>query len=59
ALTDARRYDKPFGVAEALWLDAEGAWIGFDNAGHARGDGERRPFVWRFAAPAGGWGAKP
>jgi len=59
ALTDTRRYDQRFGVAEALALDAEGAWIGVDNGGHARGDGERRPIVWRFAAPAGGWGAQP
>jgi hypothetical protein len=62
ALTDARRYDLPYGVAEALWIDADGAWIGLDNGdlsrggGHVRGDGETRPIVWRFAAPAGGWG---
>jgi hypothetical protein len=61
ALTEARRYDLPYGVAEALWLDADGAWVGLDNggaashAGQARGDGETRPIVWRFAAPAGGW----
>jgi len=40
-------------------MDAEGAWVGLDNGGHARGDGEKRPLVWRFAAPAGGWGATP
>jgi hypothetical protein len=61
ALTDARRYDLPYGLAEALWVDADGAWIGVDNGdmspsgGHARGDGESRPIVWRLAAPAGGW----
>jgi hypothetical protein len=61
ALTDARRYDLPYGVVEALWVDADGAWIGVDNGdmspsgGQARGDGESRPIVWRLAAPAGGW----
>lgn len=61
ALTEARRYDLPYGVAEALWVDADGAWVGLDNgaaaahAGQVRGDGETRPIVWRFAAPAGGW----
>jgi hypothetical protein len=24
-----------------------------------RADGEKRPIVWRFAAPDGGWSAKP
>ncbi|KIQ00526.1 MULTISPECIES: esterase-like activity of phytase family protein [Pseudomonas] len=57
ALTDERRYPVSYGVAEALSVDAEGAWIGLDNGGHARADGESRPVVWRFAAPAGGWGA--
>ncbi len=59
ALTDERRYPLHYGVAEALSMDAEGAWVGLDNGGHARGDGEKRPLVWRFAAPAGGWGATP
>jgi len=59
ALTEPRRYDQLFGVAEALVVDAEGAWIGLDNNEGARADGERRPIVWRFAAPAGGWSAKP
>jgi hypothetical protein len=58
ALVDPRRYDTPFGNAEALWVDAEGAWIGVDNNGLTRADGEKRPVVWRFAAPKGGWGAK-
>ncbi|WP_422595753.1 esterase-like activity of phytase family protein [Pseudomonas sp.] len=63
ALTEARRYDQPYGLAEALWIDADGAWLGLDNgassssSGQARGDGEARPIVWRFAAPAGGWDA--
>ncbi|TBU79059.1 DNA topoisomerase IV [Pseudomonas daroniae] len=56
ALTDERRYPMSYGVAEALSIDEEGAWVGVDNGGHARGDGEKRPVVWRFAAPAGGWG---
>ncbi|MEX6501474.1 esterase-like activity of phytase family protein [Pseudomonas sp. 25A3E] len=57
ALTEARHYDKPYGMAEALWIDEEGAWIGLDNGRNARGDGELRPIVWRFAAPKGGWGS--
>jgi len=59
ALTEERRYSVPYGNVEALWIDAEGAWIGVDNNGKARGDGEKRPVVWRFAAPAGGWSAQP
>lgn len=58
-LTDARRYSQPFGVAEGLWVDAQGAWIGVDNGRKTRGDGEKRPVVWRFAAPAGGWSETP
>ncbi|MCQ4311275.1 esterase-like activity of phytase family protein [Pseudomonas stutzeri] len=57
ALADSRRYDTPFGNAEALWVDAEGAWMGVDNNRMSRADGEQRPIVWRFAAPNGGWGA--
>ncbi|MGH8410774.1 MAG: DNA topoisomerase IV, partial [Pseudomonas sp.] len=37
----------------------DGAWIGIDNNFGARADGEKRPVVYRFAAPAGGWSAKP
>ncbi|MCO7516201.1 esterase-like activity of phytase family protein [Pseudomonas guariconensis] len=59
ALVDSRRYDQPFGLAEALVIDAKGAWIGLDNNGGDRADGEMRPIVWRFAAPEGGWSAKP
>lgn len=58
ALADTRRYGVPFGVAEGLSIDVEGAWIGLDNGGKARGDGERRPIVWRFSAPKGGWSEK-
>jgi hypothetical protein len=59
ALTPERRYEHPYGVTEALAVDADGAWIGNDNNKWARGDGDRRPIVWRFAAPAGGWGVQP
>ena len=55
ALDASRRYRLPYGMAEALQVDAEGAWIGVDNGGQPRGDGERRPIVWRVAAPAHGW----
>ncbi|WP_263147270.1 esterase-like activity of phytase family protein [Pseudomonas sp. RIT-PI-AD] len=57
ALTEPRRYPVDYGMAEALWLDEEGAWIGVDNGFHRRADGETRPIVWRFAAPTGGWNA--
>lgn len=57
ASAEGRRYDTPYGTAEALAIDAEGAWIGVDNNGKPRADGERRPVVWRFAAPKGGWSA--
>src|SRR5690606_38606813 len=58
ALADERRYDTPFGNAEALSLDEQGAWIGVDNNAQTRRDGEKRPIVWRFAAPKGSWGAR-
>ncbi|WP_263261496.1 esterase-like activity of phytase family protein [Pseudomonas entomophila] len=58
-LQPSRRYDKPYGLTEALALDDTGAWIGTDNNDWARADGERRPVVWRFAAPPGGWEAAP
>lgn len=57
ALTDARRYDSPFGMAEALQIDEKGAWLGLDTGEHVRADGESRPIVWRFAAPKDGWGS--
>ncbi|MDO4236860.1 esterase-like activity of phytase family protein [Pseudomonas sp.] len=58
-LTPERRYPQPYGLAEALVVDADGAWIGIDNNFGARADGEKRPVVYRFAAPAGGWSAQP
>lgn len=57
ALTPERRYPQAYGMAEALWIDADGAWIGVDNGEQARADGESRPIIWRFAAPSGGWEA--
>jgi hypothetical protein len=59
ALQENRRYPQAYGLAEALIVDADGAWIGIDNNTGARADGEVRPIVWRFAAPEGGWSAKP
>ncbi|MDY7563098.1 esterase-like activity of phytase family protein [Pseudomonas sp. 10B1] len=59
ALVPEKRYAQKFGLAEALVIDAEGAWIGVDNNFGARADGETRPIVWRFAAPKEGWSAKP
>ncbi|KPG95185.1 DNA topoisomerase IV [Pseudomonas sp. RIT-PI-q] len=59
ALQENRRYPQAFGLEEALVVDADGAWIGIDNNTGARADGEVRPIVWRFAAPEGGWSAKP
>jgi hypothetical protein len=55
ALTDARSYGKNWGMAEGLAIDADSAWIMVDNGGYARGDGESRPILWRFAAPPAGW----
>jgi hypothetical protein len=57
AMEETRRYDTPFGNAEALWIDDNGAWVGIDNNDMTRADGEKRPVVWRFAAPKDGWGA--
>jgi len=54
-----RRYSQNFGLEEALIVDADGAWVGVDNNFGPRADGEVRPIVWRFAAPEGGWSAKP
>lgn len=54
-----RRYEQNFGLEEALVVDAQGAWIGVDNNFGPRTDGEVRPIIWRFAAPEGGWSAKP
>lgn len=55
ASTPELRYDTPYGVAEALWLDDSAAWIGLDNGDEANAAGERRPLILQFAAPAGGW----
>ncbi|KPC35612.1 Uncharacterized protein ABJ99_4024 [Pseudomonas syringae pv. cilantro] len=57
AMVPSRRYDQPYGLTEALVVDESGAWIGIDNNFGARADGEKRPIVWRFAAPEGGWSA--
>ncbi|MGL5995374.1 MAG: esterase-like activity of phytase family protein [Pseudomonas proteolytica] len=59
ALQANRRYAQNYGLAEALLIDGDGAWIGIDNNFGARADGEKRPMVYRFAAPAGGWSAQP
>ena len=58
-LTPERRYAQPYGLAEALVVDEDGAWLGIDNNFGPRADGEKRPMVYRFAAPAGGWSAQP
>ena len=55
AMLPSRRYDQPYGLTEALVVDETGAWIGIDNNFGARADGEKRPIVWRFAAPRLGW----
>jgi hypothetical protein len=59
ALQPNRRYDQKYGLTEALIVDGKGAWVGTDNNFGVRADGEKRPVVWRFAAPEGGWGGKP
>ncbi|WXL25225.1 esterase-like activity of phytase family protein [Ectopseudomonas mendocina] len=59
ALTESRRYSPTHGMAEALWVDEKGAWIGVDNGNYTRADGESRPVIWRFAAPAEGWSSAP
>ncbi|MBC3364134.1 esterase-like activity of phytase family protein [Pseudomonas sp. SWRI154] len=59
ALQENRRFSQPFGLAEALVVDANGAWIGLDNNDGVRADGEERPIIWRFAAPDDGWSATP
>ncbi|WP_262880367.1 esterase-like activity of phytase family protein [Pseudomonas paralcaligenes] len=57
AVADGRLYPEPYGNAEAFWLEKGGAWLGLDNNDLPRADGERRPLLWHFKAPAGGWGA--
>ncbi|WP_460116545.1 esterase-like activity of phytase family protein [Pseudomonas sp. H2_A12] len=58
-LAPQRQYDQPYGLVEALVIDDDGAWIGLDNNFGPRADGEKRPVVYRFAAPVGGWSARP
>lgn len=41
----------PFGVAEALHIDAGAVTIGIDNNDRARADGDTRPWVFRFKLP--------
>lgn len=59
ALVPSRQYQQPYGLTEALVIDASGAWVGTDNNEQPRNDGERRPVVWRFKAPAAGWMGTP
>ncbi|WAH58300.1 esterase-like activity of phytase family protein [Pseudomonas silvicola] len=59
ALIPSRQYAQKYGLAEALVVDATGAWVGVDNNDWTRADGEVRPIVWRFAAPQGGWDVAP
>ncbi len=59
ALKPHRLYDQRYGLTEALVVDETGAWVGVDNNFGERADGEKRPIVWRFAAPAGGWSEQP
>ena len=58
ALRPDRLYSQRYGLTEALVVDATGAWVGTDNNFGERADGEKRPVVWRFAAPKGGWSEK-
>lgn len=58
AVAPERRYDSPYGLAEALHVEADGAWVGLDNNRRPRAEGDDRPIIWHFAAPAGGWGAR-
>lgn len=58
ALAAERIPPEPYGIAEALWLDKDSAWLGLDNNDLARADGEQRPLVWQLKAPQGGWSAK-
>lgn len=55
ALQSGRQY-RAYGMPEALWIDETGAWMGIDNdLKNKRVDGEIRPIIWRFSAPAKGW----
>jgi len=55
AQAEPRRYPTDLGQVEALVVDEQGAWLGTDTNGLVRADGERRPVIWRVAAPARGW----
>ena len=57
ALLPGKRYPVDYGMAEALWLDDQYAYIGLDNGELPRADGEQRPIIWQFNAPKGGWNA--
>lgn len=57
------RYDTEHELAEALFLDADGLWIGIDNGsspltarGRPNASGEARPMIFYFKAPPEGWG---
>jgi hypothetical protein len=56
-LAPVRHYRQNWGLAEALWIDEQGAWIGLDTGDLARENGDRRPYVLHYAAPADGWSA--
>ena len=56
-LAPVRHYRQNWGLAEALWIDERGAWIGLDTGDLAREDGDKRPYVLHYAAPAAGWDA--
>lgn len=42
-------------LAEALWLDADAAWVALDNGGRPSKSGETRSLIMHLAAPKGGW----
>lgn len=57
ALAEPQRFPQVEGIAEALWLDEQSAWVGLDTGSGPRADGEQRPLLWQFKAPQGGWSA--
>ncbi|TWI54226.1 phytase-like protein with esterase activity [Pseudomonas duriflava] len=54
-LAPTRHYKQNWGLAEALWIDERGAWIGLDTGDLARADGDTRSYVLHYATPTGGW----
>lgn len=42
-------------IAEALWMDAQGAWVGLDNGGRVTVSGETRSLIMQLQAPVAGW----